>query len=207
MSNKDLTCHCRVTANSKPEIKILTIVLILNFSMFLIEFSAGIFSQSIALLADSLDMFADAFIYALSLYAIKQHEKWKIYSALASGIIQLVLGIGIALSAIYKTIAFTIPDTKLMGILGILALVVNLVSFKLLKQFQQGNINIQASWISSRNDMVANIGVLIAAVLVNYFNSGFPDILIGVSIAIIVIFSSIDIIEESIIENRRLNNN
>lgn len=203
MSNKESGCHCEVTVNSKSEARVLIIVLILNFSMFLIEFIAGIISESVALLADSLDMFADAFIYALSLFAMRQHEKWRVYAAMSSGLIQLILGIGIAISAIYKMVAFTIPDTKLMGIFGVLALVINMSSFWLLMRFREDNINIRASWICSRNDMIANVGVLIAAVLVSYFKSGFPDILIGAAIALIVILSALDIIEESVRTNSK----
>jgi cation diffusion facilitator family transporter len=197
MTDNESTCHCEVTPDTKFEIRILKIVLILNFSMFLIEFTVGIVSDSIALLADSLDMFADAFIYALSLFAIKQCEKWRVYAAFTSGVIQLILGIGIALSAIYRLILFTTPNFELMGIYGFLALIVNIISFVLLSRFKEGNINIRASWICSRNDIIANIGVLVAAVLVYYLDSGFPDILIGISIAVIVIVSSYDIIIES----------
>ncbi len=205
MSNNDSGCHCEVTATTKLEIRILKIVFILNFGMFLIEFTAGLISESIALLADSLDMFADAFIYALSLYAIKQHEKWRIYAALTSGVLQLILGIGVALTAIYRMVYLTIPDFELMGIYGFLALIVNIISFWLLSRFRDGNINIRASWICSRNDIIANIGVLFAAVLVFYFESGFPDILTGISIALIIILSSLDIIIEAIHARSKLN--
>ncbi|MFV1982551.1 MAG: cation diffusion facilitator family transporter [Thiohalomonadales bacterium] len=205
MSNNDSGCHCEVTATTKLEIKILKIVFILNFGMFLIEFTAGLISESIALLADSLDMFADAFIYALSLYAIKRHEKWRIYAALTSGVLQLILGIGVALTAVYRMVNLTIPDFELMGIYGFLALIVNIISFWLLLHFRDGNINIRASWICSRNDIIANIGVLLAAVLVFYFESGFPDILTGISIALIIIVSSLDIIIEAIHARSKLN--
>ncbi len=197
-SNNKSGCSCDATAGNQSEVRILVIVFILNFSMFVIEFSAGIISNSIALLADSLDMFADAFIYALSLYAVKQHEKWRIHAAMASGIIQLILGIGIALSALYKTFTITIPNSDLMGIYGVMALIVNAICFALLMKFREGNINIRASWICSRNDMISNVGVLLAAGLVAYFQSGIPDIVIGLLIAGIVISSSINIIKQSI---------
>ncbi|VAW96094.1 Cobalt-zinc-cadmium resistance protein CzcD [hydrothermal vent metagenome] len=203
MSNTDSGCHCDPTATSKSETRILITVLILNFSMFLIEFSAGIVSHSTALLADSLDMFADAFIYALSLFALNQHEKWRIYAAMASGVIQLTLGIGIAISAIYKIFFYTLPNSDLMGIYGIIALVVNLISFMLLMRFKEGNINIRASWICSRNDMIANVGVLIAAALVAYFQSAIPDILIGLAIALVVIVSAVKIIKESTLKKHK----
>jgi len=205
MPDDESSCHCEVTPDTKYEIRILKIVLVLNFGMFLIEFTAGLFSDSIALLADSLDMFADAFIYALSLFALKQHEKWRIYAAMSSGIIQLVLGIGIAISALYKLVVFTVPNYEMMGIYGLLALIVNVISFWLLSQFREGNINIRASWICSRNDIIANVGVLFAAVLVYYTQSGFPDILIGLSIAAIVIVSAIDIIKEARIKAEKSN--
>ncbi len=197
MSNNDSSCHCDPTATSKLEVRILIIVFILNFTMFLLEFSAGLISNSIALLADSLDMFADAFIYALSLFALKRHERWRIYAAMASGAIQFILGLGIAISATYKIFVYTLPNSELMGIYGVLALIVNLISFLLLMRFREGNINIRASWICSRNDMFSNLGVLAAAALVAYFQSAIPDIVIGLIIAIVVVISAIKIIKES----------
>ena len=90
-----------------------------------------------------------------------------------------------------------LPNAETMGIFGVLALLVNTICFILLARFRNGEINLRATWICSRNDMLGNIGVLIAAGLVTYFSAAWPDILIGLVIAGIIIHSAIGIIREA----------
>lgn len=190
-------CGCEVTAKSRHERRILIIVLTLNVFMFVAEFGAGILSHSTALLADSLDMFADAFVYGLSLFALGRDQIWRNHAALANGILQLLIGLGIAMEAVNKLSIETIPLANIMGIFGILALVINTVCFVLLKQFRDGDINLRAVWICSRNDMLANIGVLLAAMLVVVTRSAWPDIVIGLLIASVIVHSAWKIVYES----------
>lgn len=190
-------CGCEVTAKSRRERRILIIVLILNACMFVAEFGAGILSHSTALLADSLDMFADAFVYGLSLFALGRDQIWRNHAALANGILQLLIGLGIAMEAVNKLSIETIPVADIMGIFGIVALIINTVCFVLLKQFRNGDINLRAVWICSRNDMLANIGVLLAAILVAVMQSAWPDIIIGLLIASVIVHSAWKIVYES----------
>jgi len=190
-------CGCEVTVKSQRERHILIIVLILNACMFVAEFGAGILSHSTALLADSLDMFADAFVYGLSLFALGRDQIWRNHAALANGILQLLIGLGIAMEAVNKLSIETIPVADIMGIFGILALVINTVCFVLLKQFRDGDINLRAVWICSRNDMLANMGVLLAAMLVVVTRSAWPDIIIGLLIASVIVHSAWKIVYES----------
>ena len=179
------------------ERRILIIVLIINAAMFAVEFSAGLAAGSTALLADSLDMLADALIYALGLFALGRAMHWRVRAALTSGLFQLALGIGIAIEAIVKLFVDGLPDTATMGLFGLLALVANTICFVLLTRFRDGDINLRATWVCSRNDMIGNIGVLIAAGLVFLFNSGWPDIIIGLIIAGVVIRSALRITVEA----------
>ena len=165
--------------------------------MFVAEFGAGILSHSTALLADSLDMFADAFVYGLSLFALGRDQIWRNHAALANGILQLLIGLGIAMEAVNKLFLETIPLADIMGIFGILALVINTICFVLLKQFRDGDINLRAVWICSRNDMLANLGVLLAAILVVFTQSAWPDIVIGLLIASVIVHSAWKIVAES----------
>jgi cation diffusion facilitator family transporter len=190
-------CGCEVTVKSRRERRILIIVLTLNGCMFVAEFGAGILSHSTALLADSLDMFADAFVYGLSLFALGRDQIWRNHAALANGILQLLIGLGIAMEAVNKLFIETIPLADIMGIFGVLALIINTVCFVLLKQFRDGDINLRAVWICSRNDMLANMGVLVAAILVAVMQSAWPDIIIGLLIASVIVYSAWKIVYES----------
>jgi cation diffusion facilitator family transporter len=179
------------------ERRTLVIVLLLNAIMFLAEFSAGLLSGSTALLADSLDMLADAMVYALGLFALGRAAHWRTRAALTSGLLQLVLGLGVGVEAGVKLFVDGLPDTATMGIFGVIALLVNSVCFLLLSRYRDGDINLRATWICSRNDMLGNIGVLIAAGLVNWLGALWPDIVIGLLIAAVVVHSAVRVIREA----------
>lgn len=191
--------QCEVDAEraTRRERRILVIVLTINAGMFLAEFSAGLVSGSTALLADSLDMLADALIYALGLFALGRARHWRARAALTSGAFQLLLGTGVAGQALWKTLADGLPDVASMGLFGALALVANTLCFLLLLRFRDGDINLRATWICSRNDMIGNLGVLLAAALVWWSGSALPDILIGLAIAVVVIRSAWRVLQEA----------
>jgi cation diffusion facilitator family transporter len=182
---------------SAHERRILIIVLIINAVMFSAEFSAGLAANSTALLADSLDMLADAIIYAIGLFALGRASHWRARAALTSGLFQMALGAGIAVEALIKIFVDGLPDVATMGLFGVLALLANTVCFVLLSRFRDGDINLRATWICSRNDMIGNVGVLIAAGLVVWLESGWPDIIIGLMIALVVIRSALRITLEA----------
>ena len=190
-------CGTGVGTGSVHERRILIIVLIINAVMFSAEFSAGLVAGSTALLADSLDMLADAIIYAIGLFALGRASHWRARAALTSGLFQMVLGAGIAIEALVKIFVDGLPDVATMGLFGVLALLANTVCFVLLSRFRDGDINLRATWICSRNDMLGNVGVLIAAGLVMWLESGWPDIIIGLMIALVVIRSALRITLEA----------
>ncbi len=190
-------CGADLGKASTAERHTLIVVMLLNAGMFVAEFSAGLLAGSTALLADSLDMLADALIYALGLFALGRAAHWRSRAALVSGLFQLALGIGVAGHAMAKVFVDGLPDTGTMGFFGALALVVNTVCFLLLARFRHGDINLRATWICSRNDMIGNVGVLVAAGLVIWLDSMWPDIVIGLLIALVVIRSALHIIAEA----------
>jgi len=190
-------CGSGLEHANRHERRILIIVLIINAGMFIAEFSAGLLSASTALLADSLDMLADAVVYALGLFALGRASHWRARAALTSGVLQLLLGLGVAVEAIWKMTAGSLPDAATMGLFGVIALVANTLCFLLLTRFRDGDINLRATWICSRNDMIGNLGVLLAAALVIWTASPLPDIIIGLLIATVVIYSAWRIISEA----------
>lgn len=190
MANCSDSCGSGLTTATAGERRILVTVLLINATMFAAEFSAGLVAGSTALLADSLDMLADAIIYAIGLFALGRAAHWRARAALTSGLFQLVLGFGIAIEALVKFFIDGLPDVATMGLFGVLALVANTICFVLLTRFREGDINLRATWICSRNDMIGNVGVLVAAGLVLWLESGWPDILIGLLIAAVVIRSA-----------------
>ncbi len=188
---------CATEAKNASERRLLWIVLTLNFSMFVVEFVAGWLANSSGLLADSLDMLADAAVYSLSLYAVGKSLLYKGRAALANGYLQLSLGLLVLLDVIRRIWLGSEPQSDLMLSIGLIALTVNMICFALLYQFRRGDVNLKASWICSRNDMLANIGIIISALLVGQFNAAWPDWVIGSVIAGIVIQSSLAIIREA----------
>ena len=190
-------CGADLKHANRHERRILIVVLLINAGMFVAEFSAGLVSGSTALLADSLDMLADAIIYTLGLLALGRARHWRARAALTSGIFQLLLGLGVAGEAIWKMGANDLPDTATMGLFGVIALLANTACFLLLSRFRDGDINLRATWICSRNDMIGNLGVLFAAALVLWSGSPLPDIVIGLLIATVVIHSAWRIVTEA----------
>lgn len=197
MAGCDSCSSDKIATATKQEKRVLIIVLLINASMFFVEFAAGLISHSTALMADSLDMLADALVYALGLFALGRAEHWKNRAALTSGIFQMVLGLGILVQPIYLISTNNIPDAFNMGVFGVLALIANSISFFLLMAYRDGDINMRATWVCTRNDMINNVGVLIAAVLVYWLSSPLPDIIIGLGIAVIVMHSAWGVINEA----------
>ncbi|MFZ5842263.1 MAG: cation transporter [Pseudomonadota bacterium] len=155
----------------------------LNASMFLAESLAGWWTHSASLLADSLDMFADAALYAVSLYALGGGRRLKANAALSHAGLHLLLAVVLLLEVIRCTLSGAMPKPVVMSMLSMLAMLVNGGCVLLLLRFRHGDINLRASWICSRNDLLGNLAVLAAAVLVGITGSAWPDRLVGLCLA------------------------
>jgi cation diffusion facilitator family transporter len=174
--------------------RVLLAVLLINATMFVLEFGAGLIAGSAALMADSADMFGDALVYGLSLYALTRSGRWKAGLALAKGGFILLLCLGVVANVAIKIGSGVPPSSTLMLIFGGLALAANLICLRLLWQFRTQDVNMSSTFECSRNDVLSNIGVLIAAGAVALFQSPWPDIVVGVAIAFILLRSSIRVI-------------
>jgi Co/Zn/Cd efflux system component len=176
--------------------KLLSIVLIINLSFFLIEIIAGIVYNSMGLAADSLDMLADAFVYGLSLLVIGKALIHKKRVAKISGYLQLTLVLMGFIEIIRRVIGTgDIPDYKVMIIVSIFALCGNAASLYILQKSKSNEVHIKASMIFTSNDVIINIGIITAGVLVLLVNSNIPDLIIGGIVFAIVLRGSLKILK------------
>ena len=185
-------------ARQADQRRVLVIVLAVNLTMFFAEFGAGLVAGSSALMADATDMLADAFVFGLSLYAIARSDRWKAGVAAFKGALILVLGLGILVNAAVKIQSGVPPSSTLMLVFGGLALVANVVCLGLLWRFRRQDVNMASTWECSRNDVISNIGVLAAAGLVAATSSPWPDILIGLAMAVVVLRSAVRVLGDSL---------
>ena len=172
---------CKVTTISLQQRRVVGAVLWINVSMFLMEATAGLLSHSTALLADSVDMLGDAIVYGFSLYVIGRGSVWLGRAALLKGVIMAAFGLGVGVHVAFKTVHGLVPTAEVMGGVGLLALIANMICLMLLWQHRGDDINMQSAWVCSRNDVIGNTGVLLGALAVHLTGSPWPDILIGLS--------------------------
>lgn len=199
-----MSCDCELEAGNAAQKKVLVTLLLLNLGMFLVEIVAGILSESTALLADSLDMFADATVYSISLYAVAKAPHIKINAALANGGFQMLIGVGLLIEVTRRVYFGSDPESFTMISIGSLALVVNIICFVLISRHQNGEVHMRASWICSRNDVIANVGVIVAGVLVVSMDSFWPDLVIGAVIVMVVLHGSFTICRQALAERKNL---
>ena len=188
---------CEITALRDKHKRVLWIVLGLNATMFFVEGIAGFMAHSTALLADALDMLGDSLVYAFSLFVLARSARWQAGAALFKGAFMLLFGIGVLGEAVYKIIYPVMPVVETMGIVGALALAANLACFFLLYAHKSDNINMSSTWLCSRNDLIANVGVLLAAGASYLLLSRWPDIIVGALIAGLFVHSAIGIIRQA----------
>ena len=178
--------------------RVLIVVLVINAVMFLAEFGAGLVAGSAALMADATDMLGDALVYGVSLYAIAKSERWKAGVAAFKGAFILLLGLGILVNVAIKIQSGVPPSSTLMLSFGGAALVANLVCLRLLWRFRRQDVNMASTWECSRNDVISNVGVLAAAGLVAATSSPWPDIVIGLAMAAVVLRSAVRVLGDSV---------
>lgn len=177
-----------VDANENNQRKVLIIVLLINAGLFGAEMIAGIIAQSMGLVADSLDMLADAVVYGLSLFAVGKALSTKKKIATTSGYFQIVLAlIGFA-EIIRRSFGYgDTPEFKLMIVVSVIALIGNALCLLLLKKEKSDEAHMKASWIFTTNDIIVNLGVIIAGVLVWQLDSRIPDLIVGLIVFIVVL--------------------
>lgn len=176
---------CELEKLNKQQSKVLWTVLSINAVMFGVELLSGIWSNSLALTGDSLDMLGDAFAYGSSLYVINMGSKAHARSAMFKGGIMFVSAVVVFARAAYQLAFNTLPELRVMSAIGVIALCSNLACLYLLTRHRNNNINMSSVWLCSRNDIIANTSVLGAAGLVYVTKSPLPDIVVGFFLAFI----------------------
>ena len=190
-------CGCGIEIKNREESRVLIILLSINAFMFVVEIVLGIMSESTAIIADSLDMLADATVYGIGLYAVGRSPLVKIKAAHLSGIFQVILGVLVSADVIRRLIYGSEPESFLMISVGLLALVANVICLTLISKHKDGEVHMRASWVFSKNDVIANLGIIISGGFVYLLDSRFPDLIIGMIISIIVVRGGIHIIKDS----------
>lgn len=187
-----------IEINNKSESSLLWKVLIINLFFFILETSFAFISNSMSLLADGLDMLADTFIYSLALYAVNRSTQKKKRIANISGYLQLALAVFGMLEVIRRFISSDIsPDYKSMIAISVLALIGNASCLYLLQKSKSKEAHMQASMIFTSNDVIVNIGVIIAGILVYVSNSLLPDLIIGSIVFVMVALGAKKILQLS----------
>lgn len=179
------------------EANVLKILLGINAIMFVFEIVLGFLAQSTGLIADSMDMFADAAVYGVSLYAVGKAVLLQHKAARLSGYMQMFLAAFALIEVIRRFIFGSDPEPSYMIWVSLAALIANSACLVLISRHRDGGVHMKASQIFSANDVIANIGVLIAGVLVTFTQSRIPDLVIGLLIAVVVFRGSIAILKIS----------
>ena len=198
----DKACEIEVLRNRQSST--LKIVLGINAVMFIVELTAGLISGSVSLLADSLDMLGDALVYGFSIYVVTRGPRMKAKAALFKGGIMVAFGFSVLGQAIYKIVFPQLPLVEAIGAIGLLALIANSLCFALLWRHRSDDINMSSVWLCSRNDIIANVSVLFAAVGVWFTHTGWPDTLVGLALSALFLRSASTVLREATMELRAL---
>ena len=183
--------------------RVLWAVLGINAGMFAVELFVGLLAGSLALLADSLDMLGDALVYGFSLYVVGRSTRWRASAALLKGMVMAVFGLIVLAQAGYHILSPEIPDFRLIGATGAVALAANLTCLLLLTRHRNDDLNMKSTWLCSRNDIIANVGVLVAAVAVFALRSPWPDLTVGFLITAVFMRSAVQVLRQAVAELRR----
>ncbi|MGQ8335018.1 cation transporter [Sunxiuqinia sp. A32] len=175
--------------------KLLWSVLAINFAFFIIEMTTGLFSKSMGLVADSLDMLADSFVYGISLFAVGGTLIRKKRIARLAGYFQITLAVIGFVEVLRRFFgAEELPDFTTMIVISIFALIANGICLYLLQKSKSKEAHMKASMIFTSNDVIINLGVIVAGLLVNWLNSNKPDLIIGTIVFVLVIQGAIRIL-------------
>jgi len=178
----------------------LWIVAGLNLGMGLFESIAGYFAGSQALKADALDFLGDGLITGAGIIALGWGGRARSLAALAQGAFLAMMGIGVLAVTIYRVFTTQMPEPLIMGSLGLIALIVNATCAMILLRYREGDANVRAVWLFSRNDAIGNTAVLLAALAVAATGSPWPDLITALAIAALFIHSAVRIFGDALRE-------
>lgn len=202
-SENQCSCHAdtELATHNAAYRRALWIVASLNFGFGIVEAVGGFIAKSQSLKADALDFLGDGSITFLALLALGWSGRTRARVALAQGFFLAALGLGVIAGAIWRVFGIRLPQAEMMGALGIVGLIVNVVAAFMLFRFRKmGDASARAIWLFSRNDALANIAVIIAAGLVAWSQTGWPDLIVAAIIAALFLHSAWEIVRDSMRE-------
>lgn len=185
-----------------PYRRIMWAVLAVNAAMFLIEAGAGLAAKSVALQADALDFLADAATYGITLLVLGMAIRWRARAALVKGASMALFGLWVLGATAYNAFLLDAPDALVMGSVGVLALLANLFCALLLFRFRGGDSNKRSAWLCSRNDVLGNLAVIVAAGGVSATGTAWPDLAVASIMAALWVHAAVQIIRQAIAELR-----
>ena len=188
------------------QFKVLWVVLGINACMFALEVTVGLLAGSTALLADSLDMLGDALVYGFSLYVVGRNDRWKAGAALLKGVLMAGFGAMVLVHVGVSLLFAETPDFRIMAITGVVALVANGTCLFLLTRHRGDDLNMRSTWLCSRNDIIANVGVVAAAAVVFLVGSPWPDLVVGLVITVVFLRSSVYVVQQAVAKLRSIEN-
>lgn len=201
-----MSCNCCHTPEPKrddrAQRRVLWAVLVINAAMFAVEVAAGLAAGSASLQADALDFLGDAANYAISLAVVGAALRFRASVALLKGVTMAVFGLWVIGVAVWHAHAGTLPAAGTMGAVGVAALVANAASFGLLWAYRQGDANMRSAWICTRNDVVGNLAVMLAALGVFGTGTGWPDVVVAAIMAALALQGAIVVIRQALGELR-----
>jgi cation diffusion facilitator family transporter len=188
---------CAIDAMKAKQSKTLKIVLLINVFLFCLTAFYGLTTSSTGLLAESLDDFGDAVTYALSLYVVYKSNQMKARVAFIKGCLILLGALFVLSQVIQHIIDNTVPIFEAMGVVALIALLLNLTCLLLLTKYREQDINMSSVWECSRNDILNNIAIIVASILVWITNLGWADIAVGLILSLLLIKSSFKVLKTS----------
>lgn len=202
-----MACTCsHEPAPQKPNSKFRTalwIALFINLAMFLVELIGGAYAHSSALWADSLDFFGDAVNYGISLAVLGASLYWRATVALLKGVTMALFGLVVIAKTAYAYVQGIPPEAITMGVIGVLALIANVIAAVILYAFRDGDSNMQSVWLCSRNDAIGNVAVILAAVGVFGTGSLIPDLIVALVISVLGLTGGYQVIKKAMQERKQ----
>jgi Co/Zn/Cd efflux system component len=180
--------------------RVLWIVLVINAVMFVVEIGAGLAAGSASLQADALDFLGDAGNYIISLAVLGMALRYRAMAALAKGLTMGAFGLWVVGTVVWHAVMGTVPEPLTMGVVGVAALAANAACAVLLYAYRGGDANMQSVWICSRNDVLGNLAVLLAALGVFGTGTGWPDLIVAAIMASLALQGAIVVIRQAGVE-------
>jgi Co/Zn/Cd efflux system component len=195
-------CEIAFDGQSAAYKRVLWVVVAINGAMFLTELVAGALADSMALQADALDFLGDTLTYAASLMVIGMAANIRANVAIVKGLSLAVMGLLVLGLTIHKTVVQGEPDAFVMSGIGVMALLANAASVLLLLKYRSGDANVRSVWLCSRNDAIGNVAVIVAAGLVAWSGTPWPDLVVAIAMASLFLHSSSLILRQAMRERR-----